>query len=112
MVRRSVGILQYMSDRRTLEVPDGLDGLRVDVAISRLFGLSRTAAARIVDGGQATVNGTAPSRSDRVAGGAWLEVELPVERAPVVVLDRGGLRVIHEDSDILVVDKPPGLATH
>ena len=33
------------SDRRSLPVPDGLDGMRLDQAVSRLFGLSRTAAA-------------------------------------------------------------------
>ena len=108
-----VGILKTMSDRRVLEVPAGLDGLRVDVAISRLFGLSRTAAARLVDDGQATVDGSAPSRSDRISGGARLEVDLPGPREPVAaVLDRAGLVVLHEDADIVVVEKPAGLATH
>ena len=101
-----------MNDRRVLAVPEGLDGLRIDVVISRLFGLSRTVAARLVDEGQATVNGAAPNRSDRVVVGAWLEVDLPVERAPVAVLDRAGLTVLQEDDDIVVVDKPPGLASH
>lgn len=108
-----VGILRNMSDRRVLEVPTGLDGLRVDVAISRLFGLSRTAAARLVDDGQATVDGTTPSRSDRITGGARLEVDLPAaQEAAAPVLDPAGLVVLYEDADIVVVDKPAGLATH
>ena len=37
--------------RRELPVPDGLDGMRLDQAVSRLFGLSRTAAAALVESG-------------------------------------------------------------
>ncbi len=35
--------------RRELPLPEGLDGMRLDLAVSRLFGLSRTAAATLVD---------------------------------------------------------------
>jgi 23S rRNA pseudouridine1911/1915/1917 synthase len=100
-------------DSRSLPVPDGLDGLRLDVAISRMFGLSRTAAADLVDGGAVTVDGRDARKSDRVSGGAWLEVTLPVTPSaappPVVV---PGLVVVYEDDDIVVVDKPVGVAAH
>ncbi|HVE97976.1 MAG TPA: RluA family pseudouridine synthase [Mycobacteriales bacterium] len=101
-------------DRRTLAVPDGLDGLRLDAAIARLFGLPRTAAAALVDAGDATVDGRVRGRADRVHGGALLDVTLPPPAAapvgnPTVV---PGLDVIHEDDDVLVVDKPVGVAAH
>lgn len=103
-----------MTVRRSLPVPEGLDGLRLDAAISRLFGLSRTAAAAIVEAGGASLDGRVSIKSDRVLAGATLDVDLPSPDtapgpAPQVV---EGLRVVHEDDDILVVDKPVGVAAH
>jgi 23S rRNA pseudouridine1911/1915/1917 synthase len=103
-----------VSDRRALPVPEGLDGLRLDAALSRLFGLSRTAAATVIEGGGATLDGRETSKSDRVVAGSMLEVELPsaapTPLPPPVVVE--GLRVVHEDDAILVVDKPVGVAAH
>lgn len=103
-----------MTQRRTLPVPEGLDGLRLDAAISRLFGLSRTAAADIVSAGGATLDGKATIKSDRVLAGASLEVDLPspdvTPSAPPEVVP--GLRILHEDDHVIVVDKPIGVAAH
>ncbi|MGO2606808.1 MAG: S4 domain-containing protein, partial [Brachybacterium tyrofermentans] len=52
-----------MSSSRTLMVPDGLAGERVDVGISRMLGLSRTRAADLVMAGQVLVDGSVPARS-------------------------------------------------
>lgn len=103
-----------MTDRRTLPVPEGLDGLRVDAAIARLFGVSRNVAADIVDNGHATVDGVVRKGSDKVKGGAWLDVELPAPPAPPAPnpVPVEGLNVLHEDDDVLVVDKPAGVAAH
>ncbi|WP_189113931.1 RluA family pseudouridine synthase [Pilimelia terevasa] len=88
--------------------------MRVDQAVSRLFGLSRTAAAAVVAAGDVLLDGTVRGKSDRVQAGAWLEVTLPAPRtAPVadpVPVD--GLRIVHDDEDIVVVDKPVGVAAH
>ncbi|HVE73701.1 MAG TPA: RluA family pseudouridine synthase [Mycobacteriales bacterium] len=103
-----------MSDRRTLPVPAGLDGLRLDAALSRLFGLSRSAAAEIIEGGHASVDGRVRSKSDRVLAGATLDVELPAppDRAATSTALVAGLRVVFEDDEIVVVDKPVGVAAH
>jgi 23S rRNA pseudouridine1911/1915/1917 synthase len=97
---------------RTLPVPDGLDGLRLDVAISRLFGFSRTAAADLIDAGKVRVGGDQPARSAKVRAGDWLEVTLPEApvAAPPAPVD--GLTVLYDDDDIVVVDKPVGVAVH
>ncbi len=103
-----------MTARRSLPVPEGLDGLRLDAAISRLFGLSRTAAADLVSAGAASLDGVVSAKSERVTAGAVLDVDLPEpERSPLPpaqVVE--GLRVVHEDDDLLVVDKPVGVAAH
>jgi 23S rRNA pseudouridine1911/1915/1917 synthase len=100
--------------RRELPVPDGLDGMRLDQAVSRLFGLSRTAAAALVEAGDALVDGVPRPKSDKISAGSWLEVTLPAPRAaPVVNAERvPGLRVAYSDDDIVVVDKPVGVAAH
>ncbi|GAA2906814.1 pseudouridine synthase [Actinoplanes cyaneus] len=103
-----------MSGTRSLPVPDGLDGMRLDQAVSRLFGLSRTAAATLVEDGNALVDGIPRPKSDKVAAGSWLEVTLPPPvTAPVLVAEPvHGMSVIYSDDDIVVVDKPVGVAAH
>jgi 23S rRNA pseudouridine1911/1915/1917 synthase len=102
-------------ERRALPVPDGLDGMRLDQVVSRLFGLSRAAASALVEAGDAMVDGYPRPRSDKVSAGAWLEVTLPpppglTPAPPPEPVD--GLRVVYRDADIVVVDKPVGVAAH
>jgi len=103
-----------VADVRSLPVPDGLEGERLDAALARLFGLSRTRAAELVGAELVRVDGSPAAKSDRVQAGAWLEVELP-SAAPVATVEAEpvpGLRVVHDDDDIVVVDKPVGVAAH
>ena len=95
-------------------MPDGLEGERLDAALSRLFGLSRTKAAELVSTGDVLVDGRAASKSDRLHAGAWLDVSLPAPpAAPTIVAEPvPGMIVIHDDDDIVVVDKPVGVAAH
>ena len=101
------------SQHRTVEVPEGLEGERVDAALARMFGLSRARAAELVAAGKVLADGRAPAKSDRVTAGTWLDVTLP---APVSHRPRpqpvSGLRVVYDDADIVVVDKPTGVAAH
>jgi len=107
-----------VGELRSLLVPDGLDGMRVDAGLARLLGLSRTVAATLAEDGRVAVDGTAAGKSDRLVAGGWLEIELPdPERdaseaisGPVEVV--AGLGILYEDDDIVVVDKPVGVAAH
>jgi len=101
-------------DRRVVHVPGGLAGERVDAAISRMFGISRTKAAEIVAAGGVALDGATPAKSDRVHEGAFLEVELPgpESRAEIVPETVEGLRIVYDDDTIVVVDKPVGVAAH
>lgn len=103
-----------MSSERQLPVPDGLAGERIDAALARLLGLSRTKAADLITAGKVLVDGAVPARSHRVSGGEWLTVTLPsppVAREPEPRL-ADGLIVLYDDDDIVVVDKPAGVAAH
>jgi 23S rRNA pseudouridine1911/1915/1917 synthase len=97
-------------------VPDGLDGMRVDAGLSRLLGLSRTVVATLAEDGMIALDGRAAGKSDRLTAGSWLEVELPEPDAPAVITAPpelvGGMTVLFEDDDIVVVDKPVGVAAH
>ena len=103
-----------MTEQRSLPVPDGLDGERLDSALARLLGLSRTRVAELVAAGAVLVDGQLPAKSERLSAGSWLEVELPaVTDGPQIVAERvEGLRIVHDDDDLVVVDKPIGVAAH
>jgi 23S rRNA pseudouridine1911/1915/1917 synthase len=102
-----------VADVRALPVPDGLEGERLDAALARLFGLSRTRAAELVGAELVRVDGSPAAKSDRVQAGAWLEVELPSAAPTEVVAEPvPGMRIVHDDDDIVVVDKPVGVAAH
>ena len=103
-----------MADVRSLPVPDGLEGERADAALARLFGLSRARAAEVISAGDMTVDGRPVAKSDRLHGGAWLEVTLPPPpSAPAPVLEPiPGMGILFEDDDVVVVNKPIGVAAH
>ena len=103
-----------MAERRTLPVPDGLAGERVDAGLARLLGLSRSAAADLAAAGAVQLDGRVVGKSDRLVPDAWLEIELPDPVAPLAVEARvvEGMQIVHDDDDLVVVDKPVGVAAH
>jgi 23S rRNA pseudouridine1911/1915/1917 synthase len=100
-------------ESRSFPVPDGLDGVRVDAGIAKLLGFSRSFAAEVAESGGVTLDGLAADKSDRLRAGAWLEVSwqprTEVSVVPVAVPELG---IVHDDDDIVVVDKPVGVAAH
>lgn len=103
-----------MRQQRTLPVPDGLAGMRVDAGLAKLLGLSRTVAAELAAAGDVLLDGGVVGKSDRLPEGTLLEVTLPEPEQPLEVtpVPVKGLTVIHEDADLVVVDKPIGVAVH
>ena len=103
-----------MSDTGPTAVPDALDGERVDRVISLLTGCSRSAAAALVAAGAVLVDGrVVTTRSTRVAAGQSLTVpEVELEPVPAEPDPSAVLVIVHEDDDVLVVDKPAGLVVH
>jgi 23S rRNA pseudouridine1911/1915/1917 synthase len=99
--------------QRRVPVPEGLDGERLDAALARMFGLPRARAAELISDGAVLVGGRPAAKSDRVPAGEWLDVTLPPPPAPQPAPEPvPGLAVVYEDDDIVVVDKPAGVAAH
>ncbi|TXK17680.1 RluA family pseudouridine synthase [Homoserinibacter sp. GY 40078] len=99
-------------ESRAMPVPDGLVGDRADAALARLLGFSRTFAAEVLEAGGARLDGSVLQKSDRMRPG-WLEVEWAPRLEPTIVPQRvPGFAVVHDDDDIIVIDKPVGVAAH
>ncbi len=94
-------------------VPDGLEGERVDAAASRMTGVSRSRVAELLAEGLVRLNGEVVAKAARVAAGDLLELEIPAPRvATVTPQEVEGIRIVHDDADVVVVDKPAGVAAH
>ena len=100
-------------ESRSLPVPDGLDGTRVDAALAKMLGFSRTFAADVADAGGVAMDGRTLTKSDKLRGGAWLDVSwVPKEEPRIVPVEVPDLGIVYDDDDIVAVDKPSGVAAH
>ncbi|MDO5676555.1 MAG: RluA family pseudouridine synthase [Propionibacteriaceae bacterium] len=95
-------------------VPDGLAGDRVDAVAARISGYSRSRIELLIEQGNVSLDGRPVSKgSQRVLGGELLELD---DAAPVGVQVTpqlaDGVTLIYQDADIVVVDKPVGVAAH
>ncbi|MDO5098844.1 MAG: RluA family pseudouridine synthase [Corynebacterium sp.] len=99
---------------RSLPVPEGLAGMRVDQALSKLLGLSRTVAADLAAAGDVTVDGKQVAKSDKLNDGSWLEVLLPEPQKPLLPKEElvEGMDILYSDDDVIAVNKPVGVAAH
>jgi 23S rRNA pseudouridine1911/1915/1917 synthase len=101
-------------EHRTVTVPDGLAGERLDAALARMFGFSRSRAAELISAGHVRVDGATSAKSDRVDPGSMLDVDIPASVDPVAVVPEvvEGIKIIHDDDALVVIDKPVGVAVH
>lgn len=98
---------------RLLPVPAGLAGVRVDQGLSKLLGLSRAKVSAIIAAAGVRQDGVVLKKADSLREGMLLEIEMPAPEvyAPEIT-PVPGLRILYEDSDLVVVDKPEGVAAH
>jgi 23S rRNA pseudouridine1911/1915/1917 synthase len=97
---------------RHIPIPDGLIGERVDAALARMLGVSRTQASAMIASGDVTVDGHLVDKGDRLPADAVLTiVERPTPQ-PLPPSPVPGLVIRYQDDDIVVVEKPVGVAAH
>lgn len=86
---------------------------RLDRYLADQLSLSRTQAARLVAAGAVSVGGTAARSSRLLSRGDEVVVEFPEDEPPrTLVPNPMALTVVHEDDDLMVLDKPAGLVVH
>lgn len=101
-------------------VPEELAGARADAGLAKLMDISRSAAALLIAEGNVTVTaGTvaksaAVGKSAKLLAGSVLEVTVPERRDPLEVVEEvvEGLKILLDDEDFVVIDKPVGVAAH
>ena len=98
----------------TVVVGEAEAGERLDrVLASHVTALSRTRLKALVQDGRVTVGGrTIRDPGHRVNAGERLTVEVPPPEPAVPEPESIPLAIVHEDDDLIVIDKPPGLVVH
>jgi len=98
---------------KTLLTPPDRAGQRLDVWLAAaLPELSRSRLQSLIAAGHVRVGGRTVKPSLKVAAGATVTVEIPPPAETTLLPEAIPLRVLHEDADILVLDKPAGLVVH
>jgi 23S rRNA pseudouridine1911/1915/1917 synthase len=105
-----------MSERevKVLSIPEGLDQERVDAALARLLGISRSVVVGLLEAQEVTRKGKALGKSDKVLTGEILEIVMPALKGEPTLTPTpiDGLTVVYNDDNIIVIDKPAGVAAH
>jgi 23S rRNA pseudouridine1911/1915/1917 synthase len=101
-------------EQRTLIVPEGVAGERIDSALTRVLGLSRTSIVKLIEDGDISTDGRALGKSERVSAGQMIDVLMPEQKNqdPIPLTPLDGLTIVYNDDEIVVVDKPIGCAAH
>jgi 23S rRNA pseudouridine1911/1915/1917 synthase len=100
-------------DRRTYAVPAEFAGVRLDVGLVRLApDLTRARVQRLIEQGHILLDGRPPKGSARLRGGERIALELPPPAPSGLVPQDLPLAVLHEDADLLVLDKAAGMVVH
>jgi len=101
-------------ENKFVTVPDGLKNERMDAALARLLGISRSTIVDLIEAGEVTHHGKPVGKSDRVSGDERLEVLMPAQKmAPELTpTPIDGLEIVYNDENIIVVNKPAGVAAH
>ncbi len=100
--------------RRVLVVPEGGEPRRADRFVADATGLSRSYVQRLIAEGRLTAEGRRVRARDVLRPGTVVELDVPPVRPPEHLEPDPSipLRIVYEDDDLLVVDKPAGLVVH
>lgn len=88
-------------------------GARLDAFLAaRVDGVSRSTLKRVIDDGDVLVGGRAAKPSHKLKAGERVEVELPAPPPSEIEPEEIPLDILHEDDEVVVVNKPAGLVVH
>ena len=102
-----------IADRSVSMTPESFDiGKRIDAFVSEKTQLTRSAAARLIEGGDIAVNGRTVAKNYKLRAGDTVDIELPEPEDSEESPENIPLDIVYEDSDIVVVNKPKGMVVH
>ena len=88
-------------------------GIRLDKFVSENCpALSRSQAQKIIDDGLVTVNGVMEKASHKTESGERIEITIPPPSRSEILPEAIPVKILYEDDDLLVIDKPAGLTVH
>jgi 23S rRNA pseudouridine1911/1915/1917 synthase len=103
-----------MRETRSIEIPEGLDNERIDSALARVLGLSRSVIVKLLESNEVSLGHRILSKSDKVQSGQIITVLLPEPPSDIAIpptpLD--DLEIVYQDTDLVIVNKPVGCAAH
>ena len=96
---------------RLAPAPDALIGKRFDVAVSKMLGISRAKSAELIETNQVRGLNREMAKSSTLMEGDIVEFDIVEEgKEPEPLAE--DMAVVYEDDDVIVVDKPVGVAAH
>ena len=96
---------------RLAPAPDALIGKRFDVAVSKMLGISRAKSAELIETNPVRGLNREMAKSSTLMEGDIVEFDIVEERKEPEPLAED-MAVVYEDDDVIVVDKPVGVAAH
>src|SRR5262245_53621941 len=87
-------------------------GERLDRHVAARLDAPRNQVQRWIAGGLVRVNGLPAKPSALLTAGDQVEASPPAPKDERIVPEPGALSVLYEDAELVVIDKPPGLAVH
>jgi 23S rRNA pseudouridine1911/1915/1917 synthase len=101
-------------ESKSVEIPEGLDNERIDSALARILGLSRSVIVKLLDSGEVNLGHKVLGKSDKVQSGQIITVLMPEPPSGIAIpptpLD--DLTIVYQDTDLVIVNKPVGCAAH
>jgi 23S rRNA pseudouridine1911/1915/1917 synthase len=99
--------------RVDLVLPESARGRRLDQTLADMMpGQSRATLQRLIRQGRVTSDGRPARPAHRIRGGERILVEIPPPAPSGLEPEAIALEILHEDADLIAINKPPGLTVH
>lgn len=106
-------VISFDGTIHSFVVSGGDAARRLDIFVAEMVpDITRSQAQALIKEGRVRVNGRPVKAGQKLKEGERVEVEVPVKPLPQAAPEKIPIEIIYEDSDVIVVNKPAGLAVH
>ena len=97
-----------MRELKNLEIPEDIEGERIDSALAKLLGFSRSVIVKLLDSGEVSLGHRKLGKSDKVQKGQIISVLLPEPPSGIAIppTPLAELKIVFQDADLVIVNKP------